>query len=128
MAEHAVVLQQQIAAVVVEVLRTQVVQVQTEPLAVHTTEGDALVLQQGGAALTAGMQPGTLVVQPVTRTEVVTVGIQGPPGRDADAVTGALREVNRLSEYASDPDAQADVQQNIGLAFDPLAYYILARA
>ena len=42
---------------------------------------------------------------------------------------GAMLAVNRLSELAADPAAQADAQANIGLgAVDPLAYYILARA
>lgn len=79
-----------------------------------------VVQRDGGAAV---------VVQKETKTVVVAVAKQGPPGRDADVVTGALTVVNRLSEFASDPAAQADAQQNIGLgAVDPLAYYILAKA
>ena len=63
---------------------------------------------------------------------VVAVGVQGapgPPGRDANEVAGALVEANRLSEYAGKPEAQQEVQQNIGLGVvDPLAYYILAKS
>lgn len=60
---------------------------------------------------------------------IVTEGLQGPPGRDGNAAGGALMAANRLSEFASDPTAQLDAQENIGLgAVDPLAYYILAKA
>lgn len=70
-----------------------------------------------------------IVMASQPKTVVVTVGHQGPPGRDADAVTGALREVNRLSEFAADPQAQRDAQANLGLGLeDPLAYYILAKS
>lgn len=74
------------------------------------------------------------VVDEVEVTQIVAVAEQGPPGPpgppgpigDAD---GALLVSNRLSEFAADPAAQADAQQNIGLgAVDPLAYYILAKA
>ncbi len=79
-----------------------------------------------------GGQPGALVVAPVMQTAVVSVGVQGapgPPGRDANEVAGALVEANRLSEYAGKPEAQQEVQQNIGLGVvDPLAYYILAKS
>ena len=65
----------------------------------------------------------------VTHTVLLTEGVQGPPGRDAAEVTGALKESNRLSEYAGKPEAQQEVQQNIGLGVvDPLAYYILAKS
>ena len=105
MTDCVVVHQEQTATVVVEVLRTQVVAVQ-EPVAT--------------------------VVQPVLQTAVVAVGVQGapgPPGRDANEVAGALVEANRLSEYAGKPEAQQEVQQNIGLGVvDPLAYYILAKS
>ena len=51
--------------------------------------------------------------------------IAGTPGDAKDA----LRASNRLSEFAQDPQAQADAQANLGLgAVDPLAYYILAKA
>ena len=68
---------------------------------------------------------------PVT---VVTEGQQGPPGPPGPRgaigdAGGALLALNRLSELATDPAAQADAQTNIGLgAVDPLAYYILAKA
>lgn len=129
MAEHAVVLQQQVATVVVEVLRTQVVEVQAQPVTVEQSGGEVLAVQQCGTALAIGMQPGALVVQPVMAAAVVAVGIQGPPGRDADAVTGALLKDNRLSEYAGDDAAQKEVQHNIGLgALDPLSFYLLAKS
>ena len=52
----------------------------------------------------------------------------GPPGPIGDA-GGALLVTNRLSELATDPQAQTDAQANLGLgATDPLAYYILAKA
>ena len=55
-------------------------------------------------------------------------GPQGPPGPIGNA-DGALLVVNRLSELATDPAAQADAQANIGLGVvDPLAYYILAKS
>ena len=55
-------------------------------------------------------------------------GPQGPPGPIGDA-GGALLVTNRLSELATDAQAQADAQANLGLgATDPLAYYILAKA
>ena len=129
----AVVHQEQTATVVVEVLRTQVVAVQ-EPVAtvVQLPDGAPAVVQQGATALAQGMQPGALVVQPVLQTAVVAVGVQGapgPPGRDANEVAGALVEANRLSEYAGKPEAQQEVQHNIGLGVvDPLAYYILAKS
>lgn len=133
MTDTAVVVQQQVATVVVEVLRTQVVAVQ-EPVStvVQLPDGAPAVVQQGATALAQGMQPGALVVQPVVQTAVVAVGVQGvpgPPGRDANEVAGALVEANRLSEYAGKPEAQQEVQQNIGLGVvDPLAYYILAKS
>jgi hypothetical protein len=71
----------------------------------------------------------SVLVDEVEVVEIVAVAEQGPPGRDATAVTGALTVANRLSEFVADPQAQADAQQNIGLgAVDPLAYYILAKA
>ena len=71
----------------------------------------------------------SVLVDEVEVIQVIAVAEQGPPGRDAAAVTGALTVDNRLSEFASDPAAQAEVQTNIGLgATDPLAYYILAKA
>ena len=55
-------------------------------------------------------------------------GPQGPPGPIGDP-GGALLVTNRLSELATDPQAQTDAQANLGLgATDPLAYYILAKA
>ena len=55
-------------------------------------------------------------------------GPAGPPGPIGDA-GGALLVTNRLSELATDPQAQTDAQANLGLgATDPLAYYILAKA
>lgn len=133
MTDTAVVVQQQVATVVVQVLRTQVVAL--EPVVTTVAlpaEGAPLVVQQGDTAIAMGMQPGALVVAPVVQTAVVAVGVQGapgPPGRDANEVAGALVEVNRLSEYAGKPEAQQEVQQNIGLGvIDPLAYYILAKS
>lgn len=123
----AVVHQEQTATVVVEVLRTQVVAVQ-EPVAtvVQLPDGAPAVVQQGATALAQGMQPGALVVQPVLKTAVVAMGIQGPPGPD---IQGALREDNLLAEFAQNVQAQQQVQKNIGLGVeDPLAYYILAKS
>ena len=133
MTDTAVVVQQQGATVVVEVLRTQVVALQTPSTAVaQPADLPPVVVQQGDTAIAMGMQPGALVVQPMVQTAVVAVGVQGapgPPGRDANEVAGALVEANRLSEYAGKPEAQQEVQQNIGLGMvDPLAYYILAKS
>ena len=133
MTDCVVVHQEQTATVVVQVLRTQVVAVQ-EPVStvVQLPDGAPAVVQQGATAIAQGMQPGALVVQPVVQTAVVAVGVQGapgPPGRDANEVAGALLEANRLSEFASDPQAQRDAQNNLGLGIaDPLAYYILAKS
>ena len=82
--------------------------------------------------------PATVVTEveegPVT---IVTEAEQGPPGPQGPAgppgpvgdADGALLVVNRLSELATDAQAQADAQANLGLgATDPLAYYILAKA
>lgn len=133
MADSHVVLLQQTATVVVEVVHTHVVALQErETQVVQGAEGAPVVVHAGGAAMAQGMQPGALVVQPVVQTAVVAVGVQGvpgPPGRDANEVAGALVEANRLSEYAGKPEAQQEVQQNIGLGMvDPLAYYILAKS
>ena len=79
--------------------------------------------------------PATVVTEveegPVT---IVTEAEQGPPGPQGSPgpignADGVLLVVNRLSELATDPAAQADAQTNLGLgAVDPLAYYILAKA
>lgn len=76
----------------------------------------------------------SVLVEQVESVEIVAVAEQGPPGppgppgQIGDA-GGALLAANRLSEFAADPAAQADAQQNIGLGVvDPLAYYILAKA
>ena len=70
-------------------------------------------------------------------TQVLAVAEQGPPGPQGPAgppgpvgdAGGALLVTNRLSELATDPQAQTDAQANLGLgATDPLAYYILAKA
>jgi len=124
MADSSVLVQQlQTSTVLVEVLRTQVVELQGQAPVVDA-EAPAVLIQ--------GMQPGAMVLQPVMATEVVAVGVQGPPGRaglDANAVAGALVVAKRLSEYSQDPAAQTDVQRNIGLgAIDPLAHYILAKS
>ena len=64
----------------------------------------------------------------VTEAEQGPPGPAGPPGPIGDA-GGALLVTNRLSELATDPQAQTDAQANLGLgATDPLAYYILAKA
>lgn len=133
MADSHVVLLQQTATVVVEVVHTHVVALQErDTQVVQAAEGAPVVVHAGGATLAQGMQPGALVVLPVVQTVVVAVGVQGapgPPGRDANEVAGALVEANRLSEYAGQPEAQQEVQQNIGLGMvDPLAYYILAKS
>lgn len=70
----------------------------------------------------------SVLVDEVEVVDVIAVAEQGPPGPPGDP-SGAFLVGNRLSELASDPDAQADAQHNIGLgAVDPLAYYILAKA
>ena len=70
-------------------------------------------------------------------TQILAVAEQGPPGPQGPAgppgpigdAGGALLVTNRLSELATDPQAQTDAQANLGLgATDPLAYYILAKA
>ena len=70
-------------------------------------------------------------------TQILAVAEQGPPGPQGPAgppgpagdADGALLVTNRLSELATDPQAQTDAQANLGLgATDPLAYYILAKA
>lgn len=67
-------------------------------------------------------------------TQILAVAEQGPPGPQGPAgpvgdAGGALLVTNRLSELATDPQAQADAQAHLGLgAVDPLAYYILAKA
>lgn len=127
MTDTAVVVQQQVATVVVEVLRTQVVAL--EPVVTTVAlpaEGAPLVLQQGNTAIAMSMQPGALVVAPVLHSVVVAVGMQGPPGPDT---VGALRQENLLGEFAQNPQAQQQAQKNIGLGVeDPLAYYILAKS
>lgn len=88
---------------------------------------EVLELQTDNLIVEAG-QPDVLV-EVATQTVLLTEGVQGPPGRDAAEVTGALKESNRLSEFAGKPEAQQEVQQNIGLGVvDPLAYYILAKS
>lgn len=88
---------------------------------------EVLELQTDSLLVEAG-QPDVLV-EGATQTILLTEGAQGPPGRDAAEVTGALKESNRLSEFADDPQAQQDAQNNLGLGVvDPLAYYILAKS
>ena len=68
---------------------------------------------------------------PVTIVTEAEQGPPGPPGQPGPVgnADGALLVVNRLSELATDAQAQADAQANLGLgATDPLAYYILAKA
>ena len=68
---------------------------------------------------------------PVTIVTEAEQGPPGPPGQPGPVgnADGALLVVNRLSELATDPQAQTDAQANLGLgATDPLAYYILAKA
>lgn len=127
MTDTAVVVQQQVATVVVEVLRTQVVALQTPSTAVaQPADLPPVVVQQGDTAIAMGMQPGALVVAPVLHSVVVAVGMQGPPGPDT---VGALRQENLLGEFAQNPQAQQQAQKNIGLGVeDPLAYYILAKS
>ena len=79
--------------------------------------------------------PATVVTEveegPVTIVTEAEQGPPGPPGQPGPVgnADGALLVVNRLSELATDAQAQADAQANLGLgAVDPLAYYILAKA
>ena len=79
--------------------------------------------------------PATVVTEveegPVTIVTEAEQGPPGPPGQPGPVgnADGALLVVNRLSELATDPQAQTDAQANLGLgATDPLAYYILAKA
>lgn len=128
MTDTHVLLQQQTATAVVQVLRTHVAVVQDKctDMAVAADSGLALAIQPSGTALVRGMEPGALVVAPVVQTAVVAMGIQGPPGPD---IQGALREDNLLAEFAQNVQAQQQVQKNIGLGVeDPLAYYILAKS
>lgn len=80
--------------------------------------------------LTATRPPLALALVPAGSSEAAALAqiAPGPRGEAADA--GLFFQVtNRLSELASNPAAQADAQQNIGLGVtDPLAYYILAKA
>ncbi len=81
MADSHVVLLQQTATVVVEVVHTHVVALQErETQVVQGAEGAPVVVHAGGATLAQGMQPGALVVAPVMQTAVVAVGIAGTPG------------------------------------------------
>lgn len=69
----------------------------------------------------------TVLVEQHTQIEIMAVAEQGPPGPPGDA-SGALLVGNRLSEFAADPQHQAQAQANLGLGLvDPLAYYILAK-
>lgn len=84
----------------------------------HDTETDVLVERVADVVLE----------QSEPEEIIVTESVQGPPGPPGDP-SGALLAVNRLSELASDPTAQFEAQQNLGLGtVDPLAYYILAKA
>ena len=75
-----------------------------------------------------------IIIEVDTDVEVLESAAQGPPGPQGPAgppgpAGGALLVTNRLSELATDPQAQTDAQANLGLgATDPLAYYILAKA
>ena len=78
-----------------------------------------------------------IIIEVDTDVEVLEAAAQGPPGPQGPAgqpgpigdAGGALLVTNRLSELATDPQAQTDAQANLGLgATDPLAYYILAKA
>ena len=78
------------------------------------------------AAVVTEVEEGPVTI--VTEAEQGPPGPPGPPGPIGDA-GGALLVTNRLSELATDPQAQTDAQANLGLgATDPLAYYILAKA
>ena len=78
------------------------------------------------AAVVTEVEEGPVTI--VTEAEQGPPGPAGPPGPIGDA-GGALLVTNRLSELATDPQAQADAQANLGLGTsDPLAYYILAKA
>ena len=78
------------------------------------------------AAVVTEVEEGPVTI--VTEAEQGPPGPAGPPGPIGDA-GGALLVTNRLSELATDPQAQTDAQANLGLgATDPLAYYILAKA
>ncbi len=78
-----------------------------------------------------------VLVEELETLEILEIAVQGPPGPQGPAgppgpigdAGGALLVTNRLSELATDPQAQTDAQANLGLgATDPLAYYILAKA
>lgn len=85
----------------------------------------AIVNVQAKTALATPRAPTTVVSTSKPVHVLVTRGIPGPMGD----TKGALLTKNRLSEFASDPTAQADAQANLGLgSVDPLAYYILAKA
>ena len=78
------------------------------------------------AAVVTEVEEGPVTI--VTEAEQGPPGPAGPPGPIGDA-GGALLVTNRLSELATDPQAQADAQAHLGLGTsDPLAYYILAKA
>ena len=78
------------------------------------------------AAVVTEVEEGPVTI--VTEVGQGPPGPAGPPGPIGDA-DGALLVANRLSELATDAQAQADAQTNLGLgAVDPLAYYILAKA
>ena len=69
----------------------------------------------------------TVLVDQHTQIEIMALAEQGPPGPPGDA-SGALLVGNHLSEFAADPQHQAQAQANLGLGLvDPLAYYILAK-
>lgn len=89
---------------------------------------EEVLIVNNSEILVQGADNETVTIE-VSNIEIVETNGQGPPGRDADTVTNALRVDNKLNEYAGDPVVQEEVQSNIGLgSVDPLAYYILAKA
>lgn len=82
MTDTHVLLQQQTATAVVQVLHTHVAVVQEKhtDTAMAAGSGVALAVQPSGGVLVRGMEPGALVVAPVVQTAVVALGVQGAPG------------------------------------------------
>ena len=87
-----------------------------------------LAVVEEAAQILAVVEEAAQVLAVAEQGPVGPQGPPGPPGPIGDA-SGALLVTNRLSELATDPQAQTDAQANLGLgATDPLAYYILAKA
>ena len=71
------------------------------------------------------------VPRPPSIFEVIIPGIQGADGLPGEIanIDAVLQVSNKLSELSVDTSTQLEAQANLGLSsFDPLAYYILAKA